>query len=282
MVEFDHLPLNQVIESHPDSDIIRNILASQPVAKLLSRGCYIAGGFGRALLSKMRMEEYLGIELKTGVPPGDVDIFFENQDLSSELASIFMSSNRSWGRNALQKSVFIRGTPTSFRAQLVDHQNLILPLEEQLNRFDFLNAAVAITGDRVVFPKRFWELESSRLLHIQRSTSPFLGSRIIKYFNHRGMRGITPESEAAVTDWIIRAMCKDFKLEADGKIMEESIMSNVKAILSNKDITRADDLLLVLGKFRSNVSEGPYGPVKQVDFALTKLAERGHNVRVPQ
>lgn len=278
--DIDSIGTSEAIAAHPDKEMIRMILDSHPIREMIHGGCYIAGGFGRAILNKTSIEEYLGIELKSGTPPGDIDIFFDNPAQREHFTQLFRSKDRSWGRNALQRNLFVPRAG-NFRIQLVDHDNLILPMSKQLDRFDFLNAAVALTEDAIIFPSRFYELESEKLLHVKRATSPFFGSRLLKYFKHRGIRGLTKESEQAVTEWIIRAMCNDFKLEASGNIMPESLIANVKALLSCKDITRADDLLLVLGKFDDFVQGEEYGEYKRVDFALSKLAERGLDVSIP-
>lgn len=280
--DFESANLNSIIDAHPERDLIGRVLSSHVIRTLLDNGCYIAGGFGRALLAGHSMEKYLGIELSRGSPPGDIDIFFEDASRSEEYTNIFACENRSWGKNALERPLSIKPCH-SVRTQLVDHKNLILPPKDQLRRFDFLNAAVAIVQDKVIFPARFMELEEKKLLHIQNATSPFLGSRITKYFSLRGVIGLTPESEPLITDWIIRALCQDFKSDLNMNIVTESLMSNVKAILSNKDITRADDLLLVLGKFQMCISnsEDSYGSSRSVDFALHELANRGYSVAVP-
>jgi hypothetical protein len=277
MIDYERLNLNDVIDSHPERDLLHSILIKEGVvARLLSDGCYVAGGFGRALMRGDSIGAYLGTQQREGLKGqvGDIDIFFSDLSKAEMYRDEFKSRYRSFGGNALEINC------KSGRVQLVDSDNLISPIDEQLHRFDFTNACVAITRDHIFVNNRFKELEKDRLLDVKSNASPFMGSRIMKYFKHRGIAGVTPRSEPMITEWIIKALCEDFEKKLIGKIEVQGIGHNVRALLKEKSLTRPDDLLLVLGKFK-DIEKPKYGPEREVDFALAQLKERGYEVSVP-
>jgi len=275
--QYERLNLNDVIDAHPERALLRQILIEPGlVSALLGDGCYIAGGFGRALMRGDAIGAYLkGDRGPVGrFPAGDIDIFFDDPSKAESHRLNFKSSFRSFGGNALE----IRNQ--SMRIQLVDSENLILPMEEQLQRFDFTNACVGITRDHVFVNSRFKEIEAARLLDVKNNVSPFMGSRIMKYFKHRGIAGVTPRSEPLITEWIMRALCEDFGSIVATRIEPRGLLNNIQALLRERKLTRPDDLLLVLGKFKETTRE-KYGLIVEVDFALSQLKERGYEVTVP-
>lgn len=277
MIDYERLNLNDVIDAHPERELLHSILIKEGVVeRLLSDGCYIAGGFGRALMRGDSVGAYLKGQLSAGQrgPAGDIDIFFSDTAKTETYRDQFKSRYRSFGGNALEINI------QSVRVQLVDSDHLISPMEEQLNRFDFTNACVAITRDHVFVNSRFREIEKDRLLDVKNNSSPWMGSRIMKYFKHRGVAGVTPRSEPLITEWIIKALCEDFEKKISGQIETRGISHNIQALLREKNLTRPDDLLLVLGRFKDTETT-KYGLVHEVDFALARLKERGYEVSVP-
>lgn len=279
--DYETISLHAIVDSHPEKELLSKILSkSKVIAPLLDAGCYIAGGFGRALLGGVSIEEYLMPTLGPRVP-GDIDIFHADETRTAEFQAVFSEEHtlpRSWGQNALESYERI----THAKIQFVDKKELILPVEIQLDRFDFTNAAVAITKDQIIYHKRFKEIEEKKLLDVKNSISPFLASRIMKYISHRGLTGVTPESEPQITDWIIRMTCEDFNPGFYKNVSRDTIFSNMKTILANESVTRTDDLMLVLGKFKYTYSVAPYGPQISIDFALNELKKRGQNASVPK
>jgi hypothetical protein len=276
---YKKIPIKDVIDAHPEKELVQRILlGTRPIVDLLDAGCYIAGGFGRTLMNGGNVAEYLGLanrESYDSCRPGDIDIFFSDASRAEEYRQIFGSESRSLGKNALEKT--LNGYT---RLQLVDGPDLISSLEEQMDRFDFTNACVAITREHVIVHERFEQIERDKLLDVKSCHSPFLGSRIMKYFKYRGMQAVTPSSEALITEWIIRALSLNFDIVSQTKIMPGSIDHSIQNILKEKRITRADDLLLVLGRFKTTTTE-KYGLVREVDFALENLKERGYEITVP-
>lgn len=277
MIDYECLNLNDVIDAHAERELLHSILIKEGiVASLLSDGCYIAGGFGRALMRGDSVGSYLKGHLAEGLrgPAGDIDIFFDNSAKTETYRDLFKSRYRSFGGNALEINT------QAGRVQLVDSDHLISPVDEQLNRFDFTNACVAITRDHIFVNSRFKEIEKNRLLDVKNNSSPFMGSRIMKYFKHRGIAGVTPRSEPMITEWIIKALCEDFEKKLVGQIETRGISHNIQSLLREKNLTRPDDLLLVLGKFKETETT-KYGLVLEIDFALSQLKERGYEVTVP-
>lgn len=277
MIDYERLNLNDVIDAHAERELLHSILIKEGVvARLLSDGCYIAGGFGRALMRGDSVGSYLKGHLTEGLrgPAGDIDIFFDNSAKTEMYRDLFKSRYRSFGGNALEINT------QAGRVQLVDSDHLISPVDEQLNRFDFTNACVAITRDHIFVNSRFKEIEKNRLLDVKNNSSPFMGSRIMKYFKHRGIAGVTPRSEPMITEWIIKALCEDFEKKLVGQIETRGISHNIQSLLREKNLTRPDDLLLVLGKFKETETT-KYGLVLEIDFALSQLKERGYEVTVP-
>lgn len=277
MIDYECLNLNDVIDAHAERELLHSILIKEGiVASLLSDGCYIAGGFGRALMRGDSVGSYLKGHLTEGLrgPAGDIDIFFDNSAKTEMYRDLFKSRYRSFGGNALEINT------QAGRVQLVDSDHLISPVDEQLNRFDFTNACVAITRDHIFVNSRFKEIEKNRLLDVKNNSSPFMGSRIMKYFKHRGIAGVTPRSEPMITEWIIKALCEDFEKKLVGQIETRGISHNIQSLLREKNLTRPDDLLLVLGKFKETETT-KYGLVLEIDFALSQLKERGYEVTVP-
>jgi hypothetical protein len=76
--------------------------------------------------------------------------------------------------------------------------------------------------------------------------------------------------------------CEDFNPGFYKNVSKDAIFANMKAILANESVTRTDDLMLVLGKFKYTYSVAPYGPQVSVDFALNELKKRGQTVSVPK
>ena len=89
----------------------------------------------------------------------------------------------------------------------------------------------------------------------------------------RGLTGITYESQAVITDWIMKGLCGAFKTDTASSIHEHAINHHIQKILESDSLSRADDLLLALGKFRHTIVER-YGPVREVDFAVHHLNAR--------
>lgn len=272
--DYNYTSIGSVLAGHKFEPEVRHILNHEPIKTLLDSGCYLAGGFVRSVLLNQSPNNYLS-NLSTG---GDIDIFFDDVTRREEYRFVFKGTEahnspwlgRSVGGNAEQR--YINTTTSSIRVQLVDHSSLILPIEQQLDRFDFTNCAVAMTRDKVIIHKRFYEIEAQKLLDVKHSESPFTGSRIYRYMSRRGLAGLTQASQAVVTDWIMKAVCGAFKTDTAAVVNQEALELAVRNILSSDLTSRPDDLLLVLGKFKHDVAS--YGMSHEVDFALHHLKSR--------
>lgn len=273
--DYNHISVDSVLQGLKFESDIRSILAQEPIKSLLDSGCYLAGGFVRTILLNQSPFYYLS-NLGLG---GDVDIFFDDVTHRETHKRRFKGNEaehspwigRSIGNNAEQR--YVNTPSTSIRIQLVDHDSLVLPVERQLDRFDFTNCAVAMTRDEFIIHRRFYEVEAQKLLDVKHSESPFTGSRITRYMSRRGLTGVTQTSQAAITDWIMKAVCGAFNTDTAATIQQESLEHAVRSLLSNDLTSRPDDLLLVLGKFKHDIVEN-YGMTHEVDFALHHLKDR--------
>ena len=261
------------IEIHPDTRQLLNSLMGNPVIQNSMRlGGWLAGGFARQVLSGNSVKEYFAGSPGTYKRQGDVDIVFPNAAAAMEMITSQGDRLRdSFGGFAKETRAFTR--IADIQIQLVNSPGLCHPLEDSLERFDFKNCKVAIKGDEIIFPVGWHDLEKTQLLEVANNSSPFLGSRIVKYIEHRDMKGITPSSVPLLADWIYRAAASDFP-----GYEERHLRGFRSAIVSlNKDkLLDPTFLTLFLGKWsafkRVSRNYGHYDTV-QVDWALSELAK---------
>ena len=288
---FDHTILTEKVQAD-----LKKILRNPLIDTALSNSGYLAGGFVRAALKGDDIAAYLMppyIDKGNNTSPGDIDIFFERADgvtacnsylrgYTSESDNI--RNHRSIGGFALED--YIRGSEISnehtgsrFKVQLVDHkQTCGKPMLETLGNFDFTNCAVAMTKDKIFIPRGWREIEDDNLLDVISSASPFLGSRILKYFMRRGFSKLTERSRETILEWIVRSL--HGKFEGYDKSHTAGIEGNLKAMANNINLVPTNDLTLFLGKWQVaiNTSSGDYGPTHtiSVDFALNEINKRNN------
>ena len=267
------------IEMHPETRQLIVTLMANPIVKNATRaGGWIAGGFARCVLSGQSTTDYFNWGRLSSNRPGDVDIFFPSDDIAaSVIADQSYSMTKSFGGFAKEASV--QTNQGFLQLQLVDTPQLCRPLNESLSQFDFENCQVAIVGDTIHFPQGWHDLERARLLKVVNSNSPFLGSRIVKYIENRGMKGITPDSIPMLSDWIYRTAVTDFPGYS------ETHMGGFHSAIKNLNTAKMLDpafLTLFLGKWdvynKVSSNYGHYETVK-IDWALSELGKIKHNRR---
>ena len=265
------------IEIHPDTrELLDSLMKNQVIQNAQRLGGWFAGGFARQVLSGNSIKEYFAGVAGTYKRPGDIDIFFPNVAAAAEMVADPGGHLRdSYGGFAKETRVIAR--VADIQIQLVNAPDLCHPLEESLERFDFKNCKVAIKGDEIIFPEGWHDLEKTQLLEVANNSSPFLGSRIVKYIEHRDMKGITPSSIPLLADWIYRAAASDFPG------YEERHLQGFRAAIVNLNKDKLLDptfLTLFLGKWtafkRVPRNYGHYDTV-QVDWALSELAKINDN-----
>ena len=274
--------INEIIAQHPEADLIRHILSLPAISTALSNGAYIAGGFARIIFLGKRVSTYLFGQGRVG----DIDLFFSaREQIDAATYVIRGASHRSFGGNARE---YTHAVPyqilkkyenytagSSFNLQIVDKAELILPIREQLDRFDFVNVRCAFNDSELLVDDRIMQLETDHLLQIANSSSPYLSSRINKYIK-KGYVTITDDSREHITDWIIRALAGEFDafyppLTRDptfGKLSIRTMISGHAHLLRN------EDLIMLIGMFKNTVQNSKYGPAFEIDMALSIIENR--------
>ena len=103
--------------------------------------------------------------------------------------------------------------------------------------------------------------------------------RVYKYLKHRGYEGITTNSYAHITDWLIRARSGLFKEKIDGIQLFQDAIDNFSIENLIKDGTiQTKDLALLIGKIirHHTVKRGyKWYDTEVEDVALNELKTRG-------
>lgn len=286
---FDHSILTEKVQAD-----LKKILRNPLIDTALSNSGYLAGGFVRAALKGDDIMNYLipaYIKKHEETRPGDIDIFFEREDGVAACRSVIsepgvINDHRSIGGFAIEKNIHGREIDSSFndghiKVQLVDHkQTCGKPILETLGNFDFTNCAIAMTKDKIFIPRGWREIEDDNLLDVVSSASPFLGSRILKYFYQRGFSKLTERSRETILEWIVRSLHGNF--EGYDKSHTAGIERHLKAMANNADLVPTNDLTLFLGRWQTilniDTSSGIYGPTHyvSVDFALNEINKRNN------
>lgn len=279
--------INEIIDRHLEADLIRHILALPAIDAALRNGAHIAGGFARVIFLGQRVSTYLfGQERR-----GDIDLFFSSREQIEATTHVIRgASHRSFGGNAREYSHVVPdqilkpyeyyAAGTSFSVQIVDKADLILPIEEQLARFDFVNVRCAFNDKVMLVDDRIPKLEADHLLQIGSNSSPYLSSRIIKYMK-KGYVTVTHDSRELITDWIIRALAGEFdefypektRSPAFGKQCINAIISGHAYLLRN------EDLIMLLGMFKQQTQSNKYGPTVEIDLALSIINNRQQEIQ---
>lgn len=275
---------SEIIARHPDAEIIRQILDLGSIRYAFDRGAWIAGGFARAVFLGKRMNEFFSHS--NSCLPGDIDLFFDSRAAAGEVIEFLNEHGyveSSYGGNAMQTSMRLAGKETTFwnnttiQLQVVNNPTLILPIREQLDHFDFTNVCCAFRDEEFLAPPNLLELESSYLLDIKNSSSPFLAARIRKYMR-RGFAGVTHGSRQYITDWLINAIADGFKgipgLSGTVKDADWCKSQISELLYKNELLLRNEDLVMLIGMFKRDVANGRYGDVFIVDDALEKIRIR--------
>ena len=242
---------------------LNHVLASIPSVKsALEMGGWICGGFARHLLLDRVSRAYFRSDSEE-TPRGDVDVFFN--DHATAVAATPAGVRKSLAG-------FAKELNDGVKIQFVDDPDLIKPtIEETLSSFDIVNCRVAINERYVVIPEGWRELEARKLLQIGRNDSPFLGGRLLKYLNHRGLEGLTDDSYEALTGWLAHAGV-DFKEGGWDKHHISGVEGHVKKLRARGLVGR-EDLIFFISKWKEIIREGRYGEsfTYEVDWALNEL-----------
>ena len=272
MSGFIRLRLEEALSPRAFSEL-NNLRRTTPVIdSTLNYGGWICGGFARHLLLDGSTESYLSSMINNQiVTAGDIDLFFPSVEVVKEVIK------RHDALTSPSQGGFAREMRSSWqrqyvKIQFVDHPDLIQPtIEGTLSRFDLVNCHVGIDSEHIYFPEGWREIESQRLIRIAHGDAPFLGSRILKYLEHRGMEGLTDDSYEKLHGWFIHAG-NDFTEGGWSERHIAGVQGHVKK-LHKRGLVRREDLIFFLNKWKTLVRENRYGRtvVHEVDWALTEI-----------
>jgi len=259
------MPVEQALSPRARAELCELMGHVPIISGALDKGGWICGGYARQLLLDRPTNEYLHTTTTVGkhIPAGDIDIFFNS--VEDAAAVIPRRAEASHGGFAKEINAIVR-------VQFVDDPGLIKPtIEQTLESFDIVNCRVAINHSYVVVSDDWQEIESKRLLRVGRNDTPFLGGRILKYLNYRGLEGLTEDSYEVLTGWFAHA-ANDFKEGDWQRVHLTGICGHVKA-LRRMGLVRREDLIFFISKWKDVVNEGGYGSsfTYEIDWALNEL-----------
>lgn len=204
-------------------DSLENILFCTSIDAYKDQKIWIAGGFARVVCHKIfGVEQFKKSKDHNIIDDyffnlyGDIDFFSNSiilyiKQLEKERKRKISSSSYGVveGPYATSISKFYHSSEDydrqkCIRVQFVD-RFLYEDEIECLNSFDLTNAKYSISFDKnrnrynLTYDRNALELDKKHLLDISNSGSPFLLSRIMKYYN-RGLNKITGESNEKITD----------------------------------------------------------------------------------
>lgn len=236
-------------------------------------GGWLCGGFARHLLLGGSTENYItGHRAKDGavMRSGDIDLFFPSISIAEAVIENIEYARPSIGGFAKEASS--RWKRNHVKVQLVDHPDLVQPtIEDTLSRFDLVNCQVGTDGEHIYFPEDWADLEQQRLIRISHNNTPFLGSRVLKYLEDRGLTGLTDDSYEKLHGWFAYAS-NDFKEGGWSSNHITGVQGHVKK-LRERGLVRREDLIFFLSKWKQVIQEKSYGRTfsYEVDWALNEL-----------
>lgn len=220
-------------------------------------GGYIAGGFGTLLARWLILGEGKHVynlkslvrgHLKQPIDPrkmpesipawrinanvGDIDVWFPDEAsmqgfMSDPRRLRLLAQDCVWAAETVTGTAVEHVVPGDARIQVITR--FLMPLEEQLSRFDIYNGMVAFTEDEVVFPEHWEVLERGHVLHVSTWKTPWTVNRFFKWLRRKGYQHVTPVTadhlvEAAVEtlDWF-----KAHEGELTKEDMQAAISKNV-------------------------------------------------------
>jgi hypothetical protein len=273
MSNFTRLRLEQALSPRALSEFNSLRLAVPSIDSTLSVGGWLCGGFARHLLLGGSIEEYLAPMREKGqaLHAGDVDLFFPSVDAANKATNSTLARPSQAG---FAKEMHESWRRQRVKVQLVDHPDLVQPtIEDTLSHFDLVNCQVGIDGEHIYFPDDWEEVESQRLIRIAHNNTPFLGSRVLKYLEQRGLAGLTEDSYEKLHGWFAHAG-NDFAEGGWNAQHISGIKGHVKR-LRDRGLMRREDLIFFLNKWKVVSHEKQYGMsfTYEVDWALNELGK---------
>lgn len=258
-----------------NKELFEKVINHKRVSKCLELGGWIAGGLALALFTGEELSEYLRT--------GDIDIFFPSEELALQACE-----------ESDMSSLFAKNHPVSFgpfsftTIQFITHKDFCAPggIQECLDRFDLVNCKVGFDRENIYYHPELAQLEQDGILKIGHAESPFLISRIIKYFSKHKYNSLHPDSNSLINDWLIKASHKNFtifgkKYNVDKlnkyEEMKNQAISKVQALTKYHKISR-EHLALFVGQYQEYIyhqGEDYCGSYEALDWALNEIKKKG-------
>jgi len=282
------------------------IFLNHPVISFIVKevGGIISGGLANTIFQNKSIIKYL-CPMKNKVNGefngsiGDVDIYFQSEDDFKKACQYIEGPNDNVyfvddSLSGLCKNAYIQvwstdGTELSDTWIIKDRFVKIQLIgayfgnsESILNTFDFNNLKKSIyyKSDQIFCCEsvKSKQLTESCLIDINHSNSPFLMTRLNKYLQKRGYKGVTDQSHKHIQDWLIKAASGCFTKETTGYDLFYDILNNkrVKQLIERRDIIRDADLILLLGKVKNiTMIQGNYKLFKyESDAVIDEFKKR--------
>jgi hypothetical protein len=294
-LEFVNRPISEFI-SPEEFGVFYHIITHRAITIGIENGGWIAGGFARTVLAGESIVDYFWPSDRKNLSFfGDIDIFFPDEESAkraNDAASACFSTPKynephrfatDWllrpSKNMheyIEKSgvdskrfdyirvQYVTNPPNGFKKTLTD----------TIEDFDLVNCMVGIDGERIVFPKKWFELQKSKSLEINKSATPFLGRRLAKYLTHRNYLKITPNSKDLLIEWIARVKNDEWPNVFNSTHTKRQMMMNaLSELLSIGDVSLTDIVILINKWTISKKVEENYGQTNwvSVDWALDKI-----------
>jgi len=266
-VEFDRAPFTRGMTAYSSLLPLRGgPLACRIMQLAFARGAYVAGGLARTVLTPRggapSDAAYEAVKLYVKSFNGDVDLFFSDKR-SLDAFWVDYSTDGVIRAAAPKLTTLPSGaaaeiTLDEVRIQVVN--KLLVPIEEQLRRFDIFNGMVAFNEAETVVPHGWAELEEQNLLHVLNWSSIFVIHRLAKWHHKQGYTGLSPRTAAEIGSValdIIDALRKNPRPTAwGGQMTHNDVAKKLKRFLP---YLSAEQLLLVSTIQPIDSYEGAFG-----------------------
>lgn len=267
---------------------ILNILNQNSNVNILDHDMWIAGGFARIVGKSLEMS--LPIQkllshyfLETN---GDIDIFtFDADNIPSLLTKVQRSGFVS--ESPFAHNLYYRDDRSYFANIQIVSKFTFDSYEKCLDSFDFTNCKYLIYKEKedlyLLKDKRAEGLNKSRLLNIDKCTSPLLSSRIVKYLGRHGFLNLnaSEETSESLNEYLYRITSNSweekFDVLGDLNIIADSYIRSLHGKVNLSD----EQLSILIGKFNEtvyNTVRSGYGfylqEVGKTDWASHEIQKR--------
>lgn len=270
------------------SRTILNILNQNSTENILDHNMWIAGGFARIVGKSLEMNlpiekliKYYFLEVN-----GDIDIFtFDANNIPSLLKKF--ERNAYISEAPFAHNLYYRDDNIHFANIQIVSKFTFDSYEKCLDSFDFTNCKYLIYKEKedlyLLKDNRAEGLNKSRLLNIDKCTSPLLSSRIVKYLGRHNFLNLSTSEETSesLNEYLYRITSNSweekFNVLGDLNNIADTYIRN----LHRKVNFNNEQLSILIGKFNEtvyNTIRSGYGfylqEVGKTDWASHEIQKR--------